>query len=76
MMDVGRVISYISISIVLLFGIAVTTGIFFDIGTKMRIGVGVLVILYCAGRFALMIRKPKRLSLYRDDSKGDESEDI
>ena len=70
MMDVGRIISYMSISIILLFGIAVATGIFFDLETKMRIAVGLLVVLYCAGRFALMIRKSKRRSLLGDEWKG------
>ncbi len=71
MMDVGRVISYMSISIILLFGIAVATGIFFDLETKMRIAIGLLVILYCIGRLALMVRKPKRRSLLGDGWKGD-----
>ena len=70
MMNVGRIMSYMSISIVLLFGIAVTTGIFFDLDAKMRITVGLLVVVYCVGRFVLMIHKPKRRSLLGDEWKG------
>jgi len=68
MIDPGRIISYVAISIILLFGIAIVSGLFLEFDLKMRIGIGIVIALYVIIRVKLMTRKSKPRSLlrYRD----------
>jgi len=70
MIDVGRIISYLTISLILLFGIAVVSGVFFDFEWKMRLTIGALVGLYVMVRLYFLMRKSKPESMikYRDDT--------
>ena len=57
MMNVNKVISIISLSLILVVGIGIASGIFLDVDRNMRIGVGVLVGLYSAVRLYFIVRR-------------------
>lgn len=65
MIDPGRIISYVAISIILLFGIAIVSGLFMEFDMKTRIGVGIVVGLYVIVRVKIMTRKSKPRSMLR-----------
>jgi membrane protein YdbS with pleckstrin-like domain len=68
MIDPNRILSYITISVILLFGIAVMSGIYFDFPAKYRIAIGVMVGLYVLARVYLLFRgaRPKSMIKYKD----------
>ena len=72
MVDVNKIISYLSLSLILIVGIGIVSGILLDAELKMRIGVGVLVGLYSAVRLYLIMRKPKPKSLIGERFHADE----
>lgn len=65
MVDPGRIISYLALSVIALFGIAVVSGLFAGFEPKMRIAVGVVIALYLTIRIVLMRRKARPRSMLR-----------
>ena len=72
MADLNRIISYFALSIVLLFGVAVVSGIFFDLEWKVRLGIGVVVGLYVIARIFFMLNRPKPRSLMKHIDKTED----
>lgn len=64
-MDINRIISYLTISMILVVGVVIVTGIAGDFGTKWRVIIGVVVGVYVAIRIWMLMRKPKPKSLLR-----------
>jgi hypothetical protein len=63
MLEVNKIISIISLLIILLVGIGVVSGLLLQTETKMRIGIGVIVAVYCSVRLYLLLKRPRRKSL-------------
>jgi len=54
MIDLNRIVSYLTISLILLFGIAIVSGILWDFEWKWRLAIGIIIGLYVVVRFWLM----------------------
>ncbi|MBU1317789.1 MAG: hypothetical protein KKG33_05205 [candidate division Zixibacteria bacterium] len=72
MIDPGRIISYVAISIILLFGIAIVSGLFLEFDLKMRIGIGIVIALYVIIRVKIMTHKSKPRSMLRYRDTGED----
>jgi len=71
--NINRIISYLTISMILVVGVVIVTGIAGDFDTKWRFIIGAVVGVYAAIRIWMLMRKPKPKSLIRPlDSEGDE----
>ena len=74
MVDLNKVVSYLAISLILLFGIAVVSGILGDYGWRWRLGIGIIVGLYVVIRLWLMSARSKPRSMVRYRGKVDDDE--
>jgi hypothetical protein len=73
MIDLNRIVSYLTISLILLFGIAVISGILGDFEWKWRLGIGIIVGLYAVVRLWLMSfrSRPRSMIKYRGKTEDD-----
>jgi membrane protein YdbS with pleckstrin-like domain len=73
MIDLNRVVSYLTISLILLFGIAVVSGILGDFEWKWRLGIGIIVGLYAVVRLWLMSfrSRPRPMKKYGEKAEDD-----
>jgi MFS family permease len=73
MIGLNRIVSYLTISLILLFGIAVVSGILGDFEWKWRLGIGIIVGLYAVVRLWLMSfrSRPRSMIRYKGKSEDD-----
>ena len=72
MVNLNKIVSYLTISLILLFGIAVVSGILGDFEWKWRLGIGIIVGLYAVVRLWLMSLGSRPRSMIRHRGKADD----
>jgi len=72
MIGLNRIVSYLTISLILLFGIAVVSGILGDFEWKWRLGIGIIVGLYAVVRLWLISFRSRPRSTIRDKGKAED----
>jgi len=72
MIDLNRIVSYLTISLILLFGIAIVSGILWDFEWKWRLAIGIIIGLYVVVRFWLMSVRCRPRSKIRYRGKTDD----
>ncbi len=65
MININRVVSYLTISLIVLFGLGVVSGILGNFSWKWRAGIGIIVGLYVVIRLWLMSAKSRPRSMIR-----------
>ena len=65
MADFNRILSYLTISLILLIGIALVSGLIGDIDSRYRVGIGIIVGIYVVVRVWLMSVRSRSGSMMR-----------
>ncbi len=72
MIGLNRIVSYLTISLILLFGVAAVSGILGDFEWKWRLGIGIIVGLYTVVRLWLMSFKSRPRSMIKHRGKAED----
>lgn len=73
MVDLNRIASYLTISLIVILGIAIVGGLLGDFEWEYRVGIGIIIGIYVVVRLWLASMKPRPRSMirYKDDVKDD-----
>ena len=73
MIDLNRMVSYLTISLIVIFGIAIVSGLLGDFEWKWRLGIGIIIGLYVVVRLWLVSvkSKPRSVLRYKDEVEDD-----
>lgn len=69
MIDLNRIVSYVTISLILLFGIAAVSGLMWDFTWKWRLAIGIIVGLYVVIRVWMMSLRSKPRSMIKSSER-------